>query len=386
MLGVLGQFGSNVFLPGLPQIAADFHITPNAASSTYSVFLAVFGVAQLAAGPLTDRYGRRPTALYSTFAFTLGSAICAWAPSLSWLLLGRVVQGLGAAGAIVASRTVARDTYSGSELVKVVTVIMMSFALVPGLSPLVGGLLTEAAGWRSTLWACAALGALTLAWAHARLNESLPAPSGRREGVIQAYLGVLRNRLFVRLVLVAGIGFGGLLAFFGAAPRLYMLTLGVSPVEFGLYPPMALLGFFVGAQFLRKNSDRYPVRQLLTLAVAVQVVACLVMLVPALFGWLDKWSINIGIILFVAGLGLLSPLASASAMNSQPTHAGQASALMGFMQMVAGALGAALGNWLCNLQPALGTQLSMLLLAVINLALVRTLPRQIDQPPAAQAT
>lgn len=375
LLGVLGQFGSNVFLPGLPQIATDYQVSANAASATYSVFLAVFGIGQLLAGPLTDRLGRRPMALHSTLLFTLASIACAMAPSLTALIIARVFQGLGAAGAIVASRTVARDSYEGPALVKVITVIMMAFALVPGLAPLLGGAFTAALGWRATLWACVLLGVVTWLWARSRLAETLRPETLGREGVFEAYALVLRNGRFVRMVLIAGIAFGGLLAFFGAAPRLYMLTLGVSPMEFGFYPPMALLGFFIGAILLRKTSDRHGIRTLLTAGVLVQLLACLVMLVPALAGGLNKWIVNAGFTLFVVGLGLLSPLASATAMNAQQTFVGQASALMGFMQMVAGAIGAALGNVLCNLLPDQGMQWSMLLLAVINLVLVRTLPK-----------
>lgn len=377
-LGMLGQFGSNVFLPGLPLIAQDFQNSASAVSASYSVFLAVFGAAQLAAGPMADRYGRKPLALHSTLLFVLASVACAMAPSLSWLLVARVVQAIGAAGAIVVARTVARDCYSGSELVKVLTLIMMAFALVPGLAPLLGGFMTTWSGWRATLWSCAVLGALIWIWTHFQLKETLAPGSNSRQGVLAAYLGVLQNRIFLQMVLVAGIAFGGLLAFFGAAPRLYMLTLGVSPVEFGLYPPIALLGFFVGAAYLRKRSETRTPRALLRIGASLQVLACLIMLVPLALGWLNKWPVSVGIVLFVAGLGVLSPLASASAMNAQTSHVGQASALMGFMQMLAGATGAAIGNILCDLMPALGMQLAMLLLAVVNWLLVRKAPPEVD--------
>jgi MFS transporter, DHA1 family, multidrug resistance protein len=151
---------------------------------------------------------------------------------------------------------------------------------------------------------------------------------------------------------------------------LYMGVLNVSAKEFGLYPPIALLGFFLGAAALRWSSPRMSVKRLLLIGVAVQVLACLLMLLPMAAGWLSVWPLNGGIVLFVAGLGVVSPLAFATAMQAQTSYAGQASGLMGFMQMVFGAIGAILANGISDFSPILGMQTAMLLLALLNLVLV----------------
>ncbi len=372
-LGALGQFGSNVFLPGLPQIAGEFQSSASASAASYSVYLAVFGLAQLAAGPLTDRLGRRPIALSAVALFALGSIACALAPGLDTLIAARVLQAIGAAAAVVVARSVARDVYSGDELVKVVTTIMLAFALVPGLAPLLGGVLVDSLGWRSTLWVCAGIGVLVYIWCNAAMSETLPIERRVRVGVVNAYLTVLKNPVYLSMVVISGIAFGGLLAFFGCSPRLYIGELGISAKEFGLYPPIALLGFFAGAGFLRKFGERASVKRLLLFGVSVQLLASLIMLIPLALGWISVWPLNCGIILFVAGLGLISPLAFATAMNAQSSFAGQASALVGFMQMAFGAIGAILANALSDISPLLGMQLAMLLLAALNLALVASL-------------
>lgn len=384
-LGALGQFGSNVFLPGLPQIAHEYQASASASSASYSVYLAVFGFAQLAAGPLTDRYGRRPIALFAVMLFILGSVTSALAPNLVSLIAARVLQAIGAAGAIVASRSVARDLYSGAELVKVVTIIMLAFALVPGLAPLLGGVLVDSFGWRSTLWVCVLIGLLIYAWIHGSLRETLPVDRRERIDVIFAYTTVLKNAVYLRMVVIGGIAFGGLLAFFGGSPRLYIAELGLSAKEFGIYPPIALLGFFAGAAVLRKTGEKASIKRLFLVGVTVQLLACLIMLLPVAFGWLSVWPLNTGIVLFVAGLGLISPLAFATAMNAQSSFAGQASGLVGFMQMAFGAVGAILANWFSDFSPLLGMQSAMLLLAALNLALVASLKSDVGMDGARRA-
>jgi MFS transporter, DHA1 family, multidrug resistance protein len=380
--GALGQFGSNVFLPGLPQIGLEYQASDSASAASYSVYLAVFGFTQLVAGPLTDRFGRRPIALWSLVIFCVGSLACALAPSLASLIAARVLQAIGAAGAIVVSRSVCRDLYSGAELVKVTTTIMLAFALVPGLAPLLGGVLVDSLGWRSTMWVSAALGALIGLWIYLALIETLPKDRRTRHSVIGAYGAVLRNPVYLRMVLIGGIAFGGLLAFFGGSPRLYIGVLKLSAQEFGIYPPIALLGFFVGAAFLRRFNQAMSVKRLLLIGVSIQVFACLIMLIPLAAGWLSLWPLNTGIVLFVVGLGLISPLSFATAMHSQPSFAGQASGLIGFMQMVFGAIGAVLANWISDLSPTLGMQAAMLLLAVLNLLLVASLRSDIGSRAA----
>lgn len=374
-MSALGQLGSNIFIPGLPQIEADFGSTASQAAATYTVYLLVLGIAQLFAGPLADRFGRRPVALGSVALFLVGSLACAFAPTLVALLTARVVQAVGAAGALVVSRAVARDRFEGAELVRVITAIMMAFALVPGFAPMLGGVLTSVFGWRSTLLACAVMALLTLLLLWRSLTESLiiaPFSAARSPSALRIYGLVLGNRVYLRMALIAGIAFGGLLAFFGASSRLYIGLLNLSAVQFGFFPAVIVSGFFAGAIFLRRNTGRISDKRLLLLGTTAQLIAVLIMLAPVAAGWLSHWPLNVGIFLYVAALGLLSPLASASAMNSQTSHAGQASALLGFSQMLAGALGAWLANTLSDWSAALGMQLAMLVLVLINLVLALT--------------
>jgi MFS transporter, DHA1 family, multidrug resistance protein len=227
-LTALGQFGSNVFLPGLPALTQELRSTGSIAAQAYTVYLLVFGAGQLLMGPLSDRWGRRSVGVVSTLLFIAGAAVCAVAPSMGTLLLGRALQGLGAAGAIVVGRASARDHFHGTELMRVMATMTIAFAAVPGFAPLLGGVLTQWLGWRSTLWAAALAGVALAGWVLVKL------PPGARQPLslartVAVYAQTLRDPGFLVPALIGAGAIGAMSAFFWCIAALVHRHVGREP-------------------------------------------------------------------------------------------------------------------------------------------------------------
>ena len=140
-LAALATLATNIFLPSLPQLARDLHVSSAAATSAIPVFLLAFSVTQLVVGPLSDRFGRNTPALAGLVVAIVGTIWCAYAQDLTGFLIGRVVQGCGAGAAGVLARAIARDLYDGNKLERAMSYITISTAAAPGFSPLLGGAL-----------------------------------------------------------------------------------------------------------------------------------------------------------------------------------------------------------------------------------------------------
>lgn len=148
-LAALGTLSTNILLPSLPAIARAFEVPTASTGSLMSWFFATFALGQLFVGPLSDRYGRRPLVVARLVLFVLGSLVCAVATSLSGLVAGRIIQAIGVCAASVLSRAIARDLFSGNELARMLSFIMVAMAAAPGFSPLLRSGLDHVLGWRS---------------------------------------------------------------------------------------------------------------------------------------------------------------------------------------------------------------------------------------------
>jgi len=240
----LGTLATNILLPSLPHIAQSFDVPTPATGSMMSAFFAMFALGQLFVGPFSDRYGRLPVIIGGLAIFVAGSVVCALAPTLSILVIGRVIQALGVSASSVLSRAIARDLFSGNELARALSFIMVAMAAAPGFSPLLGGGLDQAFGWRAAFVAVAIFGAALAPAYIFSLGETHHAARTRLDpiSIARGYLGLLGDRRFIVPAASVSLIIGGLFAVFTVSPAILIDGLGFSPLALSL--------FFAGTVFI----------------------------------------------------------------------------------------------------------------------------------------
>ena len=343
-LAALGTLATNIFLPSLPEMAADLGVSSAAMTSSISLFLAIFAAGQLVVGPLSDRVGRRVPVLAGLVLFVLGAAWCARAHDLTGLLAGRAIQAVGACAASVLARAIAADLFEGQALAKVMAAITIATAAAPGFSPLLGSGLANAFGWRSE-FAFVAVFAVGALLAYATLLGETNRSSVRRSdplAVGRVYVELLRDRRFIAPARSAGLLMAGLFAVFSATPRVLLEHFGFSPVALGFMfagVVVLVLCASISAPRLAAKLGAYRAT-LLGLGVSVAGAAALLAAVLMAYGAFPPFLLAVA--LFVLGVGVASPLCSTMALSPFATQAGSAAALFGFVQMVGAACGTAL--------------------------------------------
>lgn len=336
-LAALTTLATNIILPAFPDIGRTLAVSPQSLAATLSAFFIPFALGQLVIGPVSDRRGRKGLMLSGLAVLAIGSMVCALATQLEWLIVGRAIQGLGACAPSVLARSIIRDLFEGVTLSRALSFVMVAMAAAPGFSPLVGGLLSHMAGWRSTFWLVAALTLLLGLLYSTRIGET-HLPTARRDAFIAAtftsYVQLLGDRRFMAPAMGVGLAVGGLLAFFAATPAILMGGLGLTSIELGYFFAVTVLVVFGAGIMAPRLATRWSAPVVATVGCTIALAGSIALLAGS--AGLLHFSVSMSIFLF--GIGLLNPLGTAMALQPFGARAGAASALLGFLQMGAASL------------------------------------------------
>jgi len=368
-LAATGTLATNILLPSLPQMAVSLKVSSAAVTSAITVFLAVFAVGQLVVGPISDRYGRRWPVLIGFAVFFAGSIWCALADDLPSLLTGRVIQAAGACATSVLSRAIARDLFSGAALARAMALIMIAMAAAPGFSPLLGGALDHAFGWRSEfvlVAGFAALGALAYGTLLGETHHATRTPLDPL-AIAKNYLGLIADRRFVVPAATVSLIMGGLFSIFSAAPRILIEAMHFTPIQLGLFFAGTVLIVFAAGMLATRLAPRYGLDRSIQGGLVAAVTGSIAMLLVSLYS--PNFLSYLGaLIVFLFGMGIVNPLGTAQALSPFGDKAGAASALVGFWQMMTAAIGVWLAATISHQALfALGVVLTVFSLAAIGL-------------------
>ncbi len=339
-LAALGSLATNIILPAFPQIGAELNVSPRDLALTLSSFFVAFAFGQILVGPLSDRFGRKLLVLGGLATFVLGCLVCALAGDISVLILGRIIQALGACAASVLSRAIARDLFDGEALARALALTMIAMAASPGFSPLIGSALGGLFGWQTIFLGVAAFAAVLAGCYWKMLGETHPVESRESlslSAVRLAYARLATNPRFILPALAVSLVIGALYTFFAAAPAVLISVLGLTGLQLALYFAGTVVIVFAAGFLAPRLARRWSPAAAGGLGLGFAVAGSALIL--AFAGAPNLVSITMGLTLFLFGMGLINPLGTAIALQPFGREAGTASALLGFLQMGCAAIG-----------------------------------------------
>ena len=331
-LMALNALAIDVMLPALDEIAAELGATGNDQQLVIYAYILGFGVPQLAYGPLSDRYGRRPVLFFALIGYTITGLFCAFATSFEMLLVTRFAQGVFASGCRVVAVGIVRDVFMGRGMARIMSLVMTIFMVVPILAPSIGQLVLFVAPWEWTFGILALAGGLVLAWTYARLTETRP-PERRTplnlESIVTDYSEVVRTPVTFGYVTASGVIFGALFAFIGTAEQIYTEVFETGDSFVLWFAGVAMM--LSAANFTNSRLvERFGMRRISHGAlIGFCALSALMVILLNLFGE-QFWIFYPLFTLIFACFGLIGSNFNALAMEPLGRIAGTASAAQGF--------------------------------------------------------
>ena len=350
MLMALNALAIDVMLPGLQQIGAALAVeNENHRQYVVSAYLLGFGIAQLAYGPISDRFGRRRPMLTGLAIYILSSLAVIAVPSFAGLLVLRFIQGIGSAAMRVITISVVRDIYGGRAMAEVMSLIMMVFMVVPVVAPGVGQVILLFGEWHLIFAFMAFVALAVAAWMYIRLPETLHPEDVRPFTVASILAGfriVLTNRVALCYTVASMFIFGALFGFINSAQQVYVGIYGLGvwfPVAFAAVAVFMAFSSFVNARLV----GRFGMRSLSHASLLGFITITFLWLMVQIFGP-QPMPFALFLAFFALAMfqfGWIGSNFNSLAMEPLGHVAGTASSVLGFMGTTGGGvIGAMIGQ------------------------------------------
>ena len=354
MVIITGQVGVSIYLPGLPMMSKSLDVSSAEVQTLVTIFLVGFGLSQLIYGPLSDAIGRKPVFIIGQSIYLLGTLLCIiFIHNIDVLIIGRIIQGLGAGSSSVLGRSILSDSYDGEQLVKALSLISVTASIVPIVAPILGGWLTFYLGWESIfLFVVIYLTAIFILGYFA-----LPETLSQKKQVPHPYLMVktysklLQNREVVTSASFNWINYLASVVSLSVMPFLLQHDLGLSAMQYGTVMIIPSVGLLLGGIALNVLNLYLDQKRLLFLS-------CVIILFSGFWLVISKFSTTnliVSYTMLAIAQGIAFPLSLSMLLAKNKNQAGVISAFSGAVQMfLAGVVGAGIVKYLVHSQPALG--------------------------------
>jgi DHA1 family bicyclomycin/chloramphenicol resistance-like MFS transporter len=344
-VNAIGPLSIDMYLPAFPEITRALGSSASQVQLTLTACVAGLALGQLVVGPLSDRIGRRLPLIAAMTTYSAASLLCALAPSVPVLIALRFVQGLAGAGGVVIARAIVRDLHTGAAAVRLFSSLMLVTGLAPILAPLAGGQVLEVTAWRGIFVVLAVVSALIALIVTVGLRETLPPERRSSQGMARtlATMGdLLRDRWFVGHALAGGLAFGALFAYISGSSFVLQGVYGVSPQVYSVLFAANGLGLIAGSQINARLVGRFGPARLLRFGLSAIAVGTTALLVVVSVGGLGVGAVLAPMFVIVTSLSFVLPNSTALALADHAAVAGTASALLGVIQFLVGAVAAPL--------------------------------------------
>ena len=345
-LVALGPFTIDLYLPAFPQVALDLVTSDAAIQLTLTATAVGFGLGQLIVGPLSDSLGRRRPLLIATGVHVVASIAVAFAPTVEWVMVGRVFQGIGAAGGGVVAMAMVRDLFGGQQLIRMLSRLVLVMGFAPVFAPVIGSQLLRVVEWRGVFLVLAAYGVLMTVVAGFMLRETLP-PVNRgalsSAAVGKRYRKLLGDPAFISIAVIGSATFTSLFSYLSASSFVLQGEHGLTPQQYGYVFGLNSIGLIASTQISARLMRRITPSTVTAIGLTIMTGGAAALLAGVVLGW-GLIGVVIPLVFAIGAAGLVFPTVQVMALKDHPREAGTAAALIGAMNMgIAGAVSPVVG-------------------------------------------
>jgi DHA1 family bicyclomycin/chloramphenicol resistance-like MFS transporter len=354
LLTSIGPLSIDMYLPAFPSIAKNLNTSVSNVMLSLSSFFVGISIGQLLYGPLLERYGRKTPLYFGLGLYTISAIACAFAMSVETLIIFRFFQALGGCVGMVASRAMVRDLFDVKDNAKVFSTLMLVVAVSPIIAPTLGGYITTYLGWRYIFIMLIIVILFIILGIYFLLPESKkPDPnfSLKPASILKSFATIVKEPQFAIYTFTGAVAYAGLYSYISGSSFVFIQVFGVTEQHFGWIFALVAGGLITASQFNTRLLKRFSSEQIIKGALTIQGVVGIILVSTSIFGWSELYSTIVLVMLFLCCQGFLFPNASALSMAPFANNAGNASALMGFIQMSVGALMSAMVSELVRVLP-----------------------------------
>lgn len=336
-LSAFGSFVNDMFVPAMPEMRDAFKCSVSTIQLGLTMGMAGLALGQFVLGPVSDKYGRKPTLMWSLVVFMVAGVVSIFSPDVWFFLVCRFFQGLGASGGYFLARTIPTDLYGGRMLAKTMALIGAINGIAPATAPVLGGFVAHAWGWRAVFVVLTVIAVAVFAFAP-KMKETLPYARRNHAPLLSAirnYGSMLRNRRFMTHTLLKGTALGILFAYISSATFIIQRHFDYSEVHFGLIIGANALFVALGSMLALKFKYLKTAGFVGAMILMVSVTA----LGIVLFCFNRSFLLYEGCLVpMLFGLGMIFSMSNTLAMNEGRADAGVASAILGITGYIFGAI------------------------------------------------
>ncbi|UXI01247.1 multidrug effflux MFS transporter [Photobacterium sp. TY1-4] len=333
ILVLFSPLAIDIYLPALPAMAETFAVEPARVQDTVTWFMFSLGLGQLLAGPLADRFGRRPIALGGIAIYGLSAALAYVAHTLDLLLVARLLQGFGACATSVAAFAAVRDSFGPEKSGRMISYLNGAICFIPALAPLLGTWLTHEFGWRSNFSFMAGFAVVAGTFILLQFRETRPVETDVSGAMLSwaRYRSVLREPTFLYHSIMCMLAMAVILAYVTSAPVWLMTELGQDMGQFTLWFGVNAALNILACMVAPKYIDRFGSRRTLATGLVMLVASGVAMLM--LSHLREAWAYMVPVFMSSFGFAFVLGSAAGKALAPFGDRAGTAAALLGLFQM-----------------------------------------------------
>jgi len=300
-----------------------------------------FAIMTLFAGSLSDALGRRDITMVALLIYALASLACVYVNDIESFLWLRFLQGMAASVGVVVGRAIVRDMYSGDAAQKMMSNVLLFFAMAPALAPIIGGALEITYGWRSVFVFLMLLAGGVIILVYLKLPETLPKEQRHSMHpviLLKNYSHAITHIKFTGVAFIIAMNFSGFFVYITASPRILFSHLGFAPDQFYLMFVPVVIGVMAGSFLSGRLSGRVSSFNLIKVGFVIMILAAIINLLQAWLLPTLAFTIIAPLVIYAVGMALSLPALTILGMDQLPGHRGLASSLQSFLHMGTNAL------------------------------------------------